>query len=103
MPGSDSDAPIIDSKRGQQDHVGDQHQIRDQAEDLVVDRHEDEHAGHADDEGGDAHPDVVLAEARADHLLFDQEDRRRQRAGAQQNGKVARLARAQARDLEPLG
>ena len=44
--------------------------------------------------------DVVLAEARADRALLDDVERRRQRAGAQQQRELARLAGHQARDLE---
>src|SRR6185295_15493024 len=61
-----------------------------------------EHEDHqiADDGGLYASIDVVLAERRADRALLDGNDRRGQRAGAQQQREVASLEYTQARDLE---
>ncbi len=50
IPGNDSDASHHRQQRREQHHVGEQHQIRDHAEDLVVDDHEQEHARHADEQ-----------------------------------------------------
>ena len=47
--------------------------------------------------------DVVLADARADHALLDDDDRRGERAGAQQLGEFGALGRRQAGDLEVVG
>ena len=44
--------------------------------------------------------DVVRAEARADRALLDDVERRRQRAGAQQQREFARLVGHHAGDLE---
>ena len=63
MPGSDSAVPIIDSSAVEQHDVREQHEVRDQAEQLVVDGHEDEQRGHADDQRVDALLDVLLRRA----------------------------------------
>ena len=100
MPGSDSDACSIDSSAASSTTFEQQHDVRDQAELPVVDDHEHEHREHADDQRAHAALDVVLAEARADGALLDDVERRRERAGAQQQRELARLARQQAGDLE---
>ncbi len=103
MPGSVSAAPNSDRQRGQQHDVADQHEVRDQAEGAVVDRHEHEQQRRADQQRAHALVDVVLAEARADQPLLDDEHRRRQRAGAQQLGELLALAAGEAGDLELVG
>src|SRR3984885_4315790 len=87
-------------QRGEQDHIDEQHEIRDHAEQFVVDRHEQERRGHAEHHG--AHPlgDVVRAETRPDGALLDGRERRRQAAGAQQQRELAPLDGIHTRDLE---
>ncbi len=84
----------------QQHDIGHQHQVGDQAEDLVVQRHEDEHAGHADLEREDALVDVLPPEAGTDGALLDDVHPGGQRPGAQQQRQVARLTGGEAGDAE---
>ena len=68
--------------------VGGEREVGDQAEPAIGDEHEadDENAG--DDRGDLAGRDRIGAEARADGALLDDGQVGRQRAGAQQDGKV---------------
>jgi hypothetical protein len=90
-------------QRDDQHQVGQQREIGDQAEHAVVERHEQHHQHEADNDRLHAAVDVLLAEARADGALLDLEDRRRQRAGAQQQGEVAGLEGLEAGDHEAVG
>ena len=86
----------------QQQQVGTQRQHRDGAEHQVVGDHE--HGDHDEtDLGGiETALDVVGAKAGADGALLDDLHRRRQRAGAQQQGDVLRLGGIHlAADLHP--
>ena len=88
MPGSVSVALSIDKHaedHGDVDRHGD---IGEQAEQAVGDEHEDDHHGGADVGTDLALGDRVGAEAGADRALLDDGERRRQRAGAQQDGEV---------------
>ncbi len=89
-------------QRGEQHDVRQQNQVRYQSEDLVVKRHEREHAGHADLERQDTFIDVVAAEAWTHCTLFHRINHSCQRSGTQQERKVARLSSGQARDLEAV-
>ena len=83
--------------------VRQQHDVGDQAENPVVNDHEGEQHEPRDHERARAVADVVLADARPDHALLDDDDRRRERAGAQQLGELGALRRRQAGDLEVVG
>ena len=97
MPGRVSAAPTSDNNAVSSTTLADEHDIGDQAEHLVVDRHEHEGRQHAEHHRMDALVDVVLAQARADGPLLDRGQRRRQAAGAQQQRELAPLDRVDAR------
>ena len=100
MPGRVSAAPHQRQQRGQQNHVGCQRDIGDQAEHLVVHRHEHERGRHAEHHRLDALVDVVLAQARADGAFLHRRQRRRQTAGAQQQCQLAAFDRIDAGNRE---
>ncbi len=90
MPGSDSRAQQR-QQRSQQNDVGQQHRVGDQAKHLVVERHEDEHRRHADFERAHTLVDIILPEGRSDGTLFNHINRCRQGTGAQQQRQIVRL------------
>ena len=65
---------------------------------LVVGNHKDDHQGAADDKRGNPLADRVLAQRRSDGSLLDDLDRRRQRAGAQNDRQIPRFF-----DIEAAG
>ncbi len=65
--------------------------VGDDAEQPVGQQHEHEHEDRADIGGTLAGKDRVLAEAGTDGAFLDHRERRRQRAGAQQDGEVVSL------------
>ena len=86
----------------QQQQVESQRQRRDDAEEAVVDAHEERDRGEAVDHAVEALRDVLGTEARADRPLLDDLHRRGERAGAQQQRVVVGLGRGHpTRDLDP--
>ena len=71
--------------------IGDR-DIGEQPEQAVGHQHEDDDQRRADISGVLAGIDQVLAEAGADRALLDDGERRRQRAGAQQDGEIVGAA-----------
>jgi hypothetical protein len=65
--------------------------VSDKTEDAVVDRHEDEYARHADDEGLHALLNIVLTQAWADGALLDRIQGRCELSRAQQQCQIPRL------------
>ena len=88
MPGKVSVAPNSGQHRQQQHHVQRQRHVGEQAEQAVAQDHEQRHQAQARQRRIAAGLDRIRAQFGADGAFFQDLQRRRQRAGAQQDGQV---------------
>ena len=90
MPGKVRVAPSSDRRRQHQAQIEEQRDVGEEAEEPVEHDHEDDDEHDADDAGERAGMDRIGAEIGADRALLEDRERRRQRAGAQQQRQIAR-------------
>ena len=88
MPGKVKVAPSSDRRRQHDAQVEDQRDIGEDAEQPVEHDHEDDDERDADDARERARMDRIGAEIGPDGALLEDGQRRRQRAGAQQQRQV---------------